>query len=220
MLKFSKYCFFSFLLFSLLTTVICAGGIYYLVTTVQGPEMEESYINEILGRESPVFYRDGQNKLGVLFEGIHRQYLTYNELPKNFIDALVAAEDNQFFRHFGIDIPGIIRAMLVNLKAGKVVQGGSTITQQTAKNLFKRESRSLQAKLKELLFALRLEQKYSKEKILEFYSNQFFVSGNGHGLGVAARYFFDKEPQELSLLECAFIAGSVKRPNYYNPLPV
>ena len=217
MLKFFKYCFFSFLLFSLLTTVICAGGIYYLVTSVQGPEMEESYINEILGRESPVFYRDGQNKLGVLFEGIHRQYLTYNELPKNFIDALLAAEDNQFFKHFGIDIPGIVRAMLVNLKAGKVVQGGSTITQQTAKNLFKRESRSLQAKLKELLFALRLEQKYSKEKILEFYSNQFFVSGNGHGLGVAARYFFDKEPQELSLLECAFIAGSVKRPNYYNP---
>lgn len=217
MLKFFKYCFFSFLIFSLLATLICTGGIYYLVTAVHGPEMEESYINDILGRESPVFYRDSQNKLGVLFEGIHRQYLTYNELPRNFIDALIAAEDNQFFQHFGLDIPGIIRAMLVNVKAGKVVQGGSTITQQTAKNLFKRESRSLQAKLKELLFALRLERKYSKEKILEFYSNQFFVSSNGHGLGVAARYFFDKEPQELSLLECAFIAGSVKRPNYYNP---
>ena len=217
MLKFFKYCFFSFMLFSLLAVMVCAGGIYYLVTAVHGPEMEEAYINDILGRESPVFYRDGQNKLGVLFEGIHRQYLTYNELPKNFVNALVAAEDDQFFRHYGLDIPGIIRAMLVNVKAGKVVQGGSTITQQTAKNLFKRESRSLQAKLKELLFALRLEHNYSKEKILEFYSNQFFVSGNGHGLGVAARYFFDKEPQELSLLECAFIAGSVKRPNYYNP---
>jgi membrane peptidoglycan carboxypeptidase len=217
MIKFIKYCFFSFLIFSMLTAMICAGGVYYLVTAVHGPEMEESYINDILGRESPVYYRDGQNKLGVLFEGIHRQYLTYTEIPKNFIDALIAAEDDQFFSHFGLDIPGIIRAMIVNIKAGKIVQGGSTITQQTAKNLFKRESRSLQSKLKELLFALRLERKYSKEKILEFYSNQFFVSGNGHGLGVAARYFFDKEPQELSLLECAFIAGSVKRPNYYNP---
>ena len=145
------------MLFSLLAVMVCAGGIYYLVTAVHGPEMEEAYINDILGRESPVFYRDGQNKLGVLFEGIHRQYLTYNELPKNFVNALVAAEDDQFFRHYGLDIPGIIRAMLVNVKAGKVVQGGSTITQQTAKNLFKRESRSLQAKLKELLFALRLE---------------------------------------------------------------
>lgn len=217
MLKFFKYCFFSFLLFFLLAVAVCAGGLYYLVVVVPVPEIEESYINEILGRESPVFYRDGQTKMGVLFEGIHRQYLSYKELPKNFVNALIAAEDDQFFRHFGIDIPGIVRAMLVNLKAGRVVQGGSTITQQTAKNLFKRESRSLQAKIKELLFSLRLEHKYSKEKILEFYSNQFFVSGNGHGLGVAARYFFDKEPQDLTLLECAFIAGSVKRPNYYNP---
>ncbi len=217
MFKFLKYCLVSSLLFFLLVAAICAGWIYYLVAVVQGPEMEESYINEILSRESPVYYRDGKTKLGVLFEGIHRQYLKYEELPKNFVNALVAAEDDQFFRHFGIDIPGIGRAMLVNLQAGKIVQGGSTITQQTAKNLFKRESRSLEAKLKELLFALRLERKFSKEKILEFYSNQFFVSGNGHGLGVAARYFFDKEPQALSLLECAFIAGSVKRPNYYNP---
>jgi len=188
-----------------------------LIVVVPAPEMEEAAINEILGRESPVLYRDGQTKLGVLFEGIHRQYLPYKDIPKNFVNALVAAEDNQFFSHFGLDIPGIIRAALVNFKAGKVVQGGSTITQQTAKNIFKRESRSIQAKIKELLYALRLERKYSKEKILEFYTNQFFVSGNGHGLGVAARYFFDKEPKDLTLLECAFIAGSVKRPNYYNP---
>lgn len=217
MLKFIKYCFVTFVLFSLLTVAAGVGGLYYAIFLVPAPEIEESAINEILGRESPVYYRDGQTKLGVLFEGIHRQYLYYNEIPTSFVNALVAAEDDQFFSHFGLDLPGIARAMLVNLKAGKVVQGGSTITQQTAKNLFKRESRSFQAKLKELLYALRLERKYSKEKILEFYTNQFFVSGNGHGLGVAARYFFDKEPKDLTLLECAFIAGSVKRPNYYNP---
>jgi len=217
MIKFFKYGCFALLFFSLLAAVGGAGGLYYLIVVVPAPEIEESSINEILGRESPVFYRDGQAKLGVLFEGIHRQYLPYQEIPKNFVNALVAAEDNQFFSHFGLDIPGIVRAMLVNFRAGKVVQGGSTITQQTAKNLFKRESRSMQAKIKELLYALRLERKYSKEKILEFYTNQFFVSGNGHGLGVAARYFFDKEPKDLTLLECAFIAGSVKRPNYYNP---
>ncbi|WP_310600433.1 transglycosylase domain-containing protein [Desulfobulbus sp.] len=217
MLKLIKYCFLLVLMFSLLATAIGAGGLYYLVALVPAPEIEESAISEILGRESPVYYRDGEDKLGVLFEGIHRQYLTYDQIPKNFVNALLAAEDNQFFSHFGLDIPGIGRAMLANLRAGKVVQGGSTITQQTAKNLFKRESRSLQAKLKELLYALRLEHRYSKEKILEFYTNQFFVSGNGHGLGVAARFFFDKEPKDLTLLECAFIAGSVKRPNYYNP---
>ncbi|MCL2789264.1 MAG: transglycosylase domain-containing protein [Desulfobulbus sp.] len=200
-----------------LAAAMGVGGLYYLVAMVPAPEIEESAISEILARESPVYYRNGQDKLGVLFEDVHRQYLTYNEIPKYFVKALTAAEDSQFFSHFGVDVPGIVRAMLVNLKAGKVVQGGSTITQQTAKNLFKRESRDLQAKIKELLYALRLEHKYSKEKIFEFYANQFFVSGNGHGLGVAARYFFDKEPKDLTLLECAFIAGSVKRPNYYNP---
>ena len=217
MLKFLKYCCVSFFLFSLLVAAAGAGGLYYLIEVVPAPEIEEAAINEILGRESPVFYRDGQTKLGILFEGIHRQYLPYKEIPENFVKALIAAEDDQFFSHFGVDPPGIVRAMIVNFKAGRVVQGGSTITQQTAKNLFKRESRSFQAKVKELLYALRLERKYSKEKIFEFYTNQFFVSGNGHGLGVAARYFFDKEPKELTLLECAFIAGSVKRPNYYNP---
>lgn len=217
MLKFIKYCCILFLFLGLLASALGAGSLYYLIVLVPAPEIEESAINEILGRESPVFYRDGQTKLGVMFEGIHRQYLPYNEIPKDFVNALLAAEDNQFFHHFGLDLPGIVRAMLANLKAGRVVQGGSTITQQTAKNLFKRESRSIEAKIKELLYALRLEHRYSKEKILEFYTNQFFVSGNGHGLGVASRYFFDKEPKELTLLECAFIAGSVKRPNYYNP---
>ena len=217
MLTFLRHCLVAFVLFLVLAAAVCAGVGYYLVVVNPGPEVEDKYISDILTRESPVYYRDGQTKLGVLFEGIHRQYLTFEELPKTFVNALVASEDDQFFKHFGVDIPGIARAMLVNIQAGRVVQGGSTITQQTAKNLFKRESRSLQEKLKELLFALRLEYRYPKEKILEFYSNQFYVSGNGHGLGVAARYFFDKAPAELTLLESAFIAGSVKRPNYYNP---
>ncbi len=156
-------------------------------------------------------------KLGVFFDSAHRQYVTYQQIPQAFVDALVASEDNRFFSHIGFDVVGILRAAVRNLEAGKVVQGGSSITQQTAKNLFKRADRSLQAKLKELLFALRLEYHYPKEKIFEFYANQFFVSGNGHGLGVAARYYFDKEPEELTLVECAFIAGSVKRPNFYNP---
>ena len=199
-------------------TVAGAGTIlYWLVAVNPGPEIELSYIEGILGRESPVFYRDGAEKIGVLFQDAHRQYLPYHLVPKEFVNAIVAAEDDQFFHHHGIDFFGIARAMLANIKAGKIIQGGSTITQQTAKNLFKRESRTYKAKLKELLYALRLEYHYSKEKILEFYINQFFVSGNGHGLGVAARYYFDKNVNELTLLENAFIAGSVKRPNYYNP---
>ncbi len=217
MFKILKYLFFLFLFVFLVALSAGIGGLYYLIVVNPGPEIELQNIRAILGRESQVFYRDGETKLGVLFEGVHRQYVPYEDIPEYFIDAITASEDDQFFRHFGIDIPGIIRAMIANIRAGRVVQGGSTITQQTAKNLFKREARSYQAKIKEMLYALRLEYKYSKEKILEFYTNQFFVSGNGHGLGVAARYYFNKKPAELSLLECAYIAGSVQRPNYYNP---
>ncbi len=217
MSRFLKYLALVFFSVALLAAAGGGAALYYLVVVNPGPEIEEANIARILARESPVYYRDGKVKVGVLFQGVHRQYLTYDQIPRDFINAIVAAEDDQFFHHHGIDFPGIIRAMIANIKAGHVVQGGSTITQQTAKNLFKRESRSYRAKLKELLYALRLEYRYPKEKILEFYSNQFFVSGNGHGLGVAARYYFDKDPKDLTLVECAFIAGSVKRPNYYNP---
>ncbi len=212
-----KKLFLSLLVLILLACLAGGGSLYWLVVLHPGDEINPENIDKILGKESPVFYNDGTTRLGVFFDQAHRQYVPYEQIPVNFINALVASEDNRFFSHFGFDLVGILRATIKNIQARRIVQGGSTLTQQTAKNLFKRENRSLQAKLKELLFALRLEYHYSKEKIFEFYANQFYVSGNGHGLGVAARYYFDKKPEELGLLECAYIAGSVKRPNYYNP---
>ena len=193
------------------------GVLHWLVVLHPGEEIAIENIRSILGKESPVLYSDGVTPLGVFFDDAHRQYVTWEQIPENFVNALVASEDNRFFDHYGFDAISIGRAAIKNYEAGRVVQGGSTLTQQTAKNLFKRSGRSYEAKLKELLYALRLEYHYSKEMIFEFYSNQFYVRGNGHGLGVAARYYFDKNVEDLSLLECAFIAGSVKRPNYYNP---
>ena len=209
--------FYTFCLITLLSCLGAGGFLYWAIVLEPGEEISQSNIRSILGKESPVYYSDGVTPLGVFFADAHRQYVEYNDVPRNFVNALVAAEDNRFFSHFGFDIVGITRAAIKNIQARRVVQGGSTLTQQTAKNLFKRKDRSLQAKLKELLFALRLEYHYSKEQILEFYINQFYVSGNGLGLGVAARYYFDKIPRDLSLVEAAYIAGSVKRPNYYNP---
>ena len=208
----------------LLTLTLICGGIaglsatyYWFVVLHPGDQITVENIKKILSKESDVYYNDGVTKLGVFFDDAHRQYVDFEQMPQAFVNAMVASEDNRFFSHIGFDVVGIVRAALKNLQARKVVQGGSSLTQQTAKNLFKRTDRSLQAKLKELLYALRLEHHYPKEKIFEFYANQFFVSGNGHGLGVAARYYFDKIPEELTLVECAFIAGSVKRPNFYNP---
>ncbi len=212
-----KKLFFTFFTLCILAGAGCGAWLYFLIVVEPGEEIQLENIRKILGRESHVFYGDGTTKLGVFFDTAHRQYVSYSEIPVDFVNALVASEDDKFFDHFGFDIIGISRAMIKNIEAGRVVQGGSTLTQQTAKNLFKRTDRSYEAKIKELLYALRLEYHYSKEKIFEFYANQFYVSGNGHGLGVAARYYFDKKPQELTLVECAFIAGSVKRPNYYNP---
>jgi penicillin-binding protein 1A len=207
-----------FLAFITLITAFSGGAVlYWFIVLHPGDEIRPENISNILGKESPVFYSDGTTRLGVFFDEAHRQYVYYEDIPVHFINALVASEDNRFFSHLGFDLPGILRAALKNIESRRIVQGGSTLTQQTAKNLFKRQNRSIEEKLKELLFALRLEYHYPKEKIFEFYANQFFVSGNGHGLGVAARYYFDKKPEELSLLQCAYIAGSVKRPNAYNP---
>ena len=165
--------------------MIIWGWVYYLVVKVPCPEMAPENIASILGRESPVYYRDGKKKIGVLFQGIHRQYLTYEQIPDAFIKAIIAAEDDQFLRHYGIDFPGIVRAMLANYKAGRIVQGGSTITQQLAKNLFPRGDLSkwqlVVRKLKEWVTAIKLEKK-DVEKInclwFRFYSKDFFVLSN------------------------------------------
>jgi membrane peptidoglycan carboxypeptidase len=201
--------------------LLSAGGLavlyHRLVVVDPGEEIRPENIRRILARETEVYYSDGVTRLGVFFDTAHRRYVDYRDIPPDFINALVAAEDERFFSHPGFDLLGIARATVRNVQARRIVQGGSTLTQQTAKNLFKRSGRSFQEKFKELLYALRLEYHYSKEEIFEFYANQFYVSGNGLGLGVAARYYFDKTPGELSLLECAYIAGSVKQPNAYNP---
>jgi len=207
------------LLTSLLFLIpICLfGHVLYDVSRDASTRIQKGAIDRIIASESPVYYDDDNTSIGVFFEKTHRKYIPYEETPKVFIKALVAAEDRDFFSHRGVDLKAILRALIANFKSGKVVQGGSTITQQTAKNIFMREKRSYRAKLRELIQAFLLEREYTKEEILEIYINQFFVTGYGKGLGIAAQCFFDKEAKDLDLVEAAFIAGSVKGPNRYNP---
>lgn len=193
------------------------GYFYYRVTQEAATRIERGAIDRVIASESPVYYGDGHTPIGVFFEMTHRKYIRYEDVPKVFVKALIAAEDRNFFDHMGFDIKAIIRAFVANIKTGKVVQGGSTITQQTAKNVFKREKRSYKTKLKEMMQAFLLERRYTKEEILEMYANQFFVTGYGKGLRIAARYFFGKDTKDLDLVEAAFIVGSLKGPNRYNP---
>lgn len=211
---------YSMLCFLLLAVIATAGGFAFLYVQLSGETKERiqrGAIESVIFSESPVFYDDQETVMGVFFEKLHRRYIPYSRIPPQFVKAIVAAEDKNFFTHPGFDIRAIARALVANLRHGKISQGGSTITQQTAKNVFKREKRSYRAKVKELIQALLLEREYSKEEILELYANQFFVTGIGRGLGIAGQYFFDKEAENLDLVECAFIAGSVKSPNRYNP---
>lgn len=180
-------------------------------------QFTRDHILQIIAQESPVTYNDGTTRLGAFFDQEHRIYVPFAELPKDWVNAIVAAEDSNFWTHHGVDPKHVVRAAKDNVVAGHVVAGGSTITQQTAKNLFYRPDRSWHAKSEELANALKLEEHFSKEDILEFYANQFHVVGNGRGLGIAARYFFDKAPKALTLKECAFLAGFVKAPSTYNP---
>ncbi|MCB9777409.1 MAG: transglycosylase domain-containing protein [Alphaproteobacteria bacterium] len=182
-----------------------------------GEHIQRDAIQAIIAQESPVLYSDGETRIGVFFSQEHREYVPYERIPRAWVDAIVAAEDQRFFSHPGVDPKGIARAMRDNVKAKRVVAGGSSLTQQTAKNLYYRPDRSMRSKWEELVNALRLEAHYDKEDILEFYANQFHVSANGRGLGIAARYFFDKDVSELTTLECAYLAGMVKAPATYNP---
>ena len=187
------------------------------IVTQPGGHLSQDHIRSVIAQESPVLFSDGETRIGVFFAREHRTYVPFEEIPSAWVTAIVAAEDQRFWEHIGVDVFGIARAMLANVRAGRMVAGGSTLTQQTAKNLYYRPDRSLSSKWGELLNAMRLESHYSKEEILEFYANQFHVSSNGRGLGIAARYFFDKEVSDLGTLECAFLAGLVKAPARYNP---
>ena len=145
-------------------------------------------------------------------------YMPIDLLPKHVIDAVVATEDRRFFEHHGLDPAGLIRAALTNLRAGRYAQGGSTLTQQLAKNLFLTSERRLGRKLEELYLAVWLELRLSKKDILELYLNRVYFGGGAYGIEAAARRYFNKSARELTVIEGAVLGGVLKAPSKYSPL--
>lgn len=139
------------------------------------------------------------------------------DIPLSMQQAIIAVEDNRFYRHFGFDVEGIIRAALVNMQFGEVIEGGSTITQQLIKNLFLSQERSMVRKLEELILAIDMELRYSKEEILEMYLNNIYFGSNAYGISQAAKIYFNKTPDKLTLNECALLAGLPNAPSVYSP---
>lgn len=144
--------------------------------------------------------------------------VTFKQIPPYLISAVVATEDRRFFEHSGVDIVGLIRAFYSNLRADRVVQGGSTISQQLAKIVFLNPNRTIKRKVQELLLALYLEDKLSKEQIMTLYLNRVYMGAGIYGVGGAAKYYFGKDVSELSILESAMIAGLLKAPSRYSPI--
>lgn len=180
--------------------------------------LEKTTIMARIQEETAIYYLDGQHRIGSIFEDYHRSYVSISEIPAHMQNAIIAAEDKNFYTHFGVDPTAIGHAIWEGVMAGfRFRRGGSTITQQTVKNIVGDWEATFARKFREMIRAIQLERLYSKQQILEFYLNQFHVAGNGNGISIAARYYFDKEVADLSLVEAAYIAGSVKSPSRYNP---
>ncbi len=195
---FRKY----FLILILVTTLLFSGCGADL-SQIDVPEA--SVVYDINGR--PIKGLAEENRISIGFE----------EIPDSFKAAIIAIEDKNFYQHHGVDISGILRAFILNIKAGKITAGGSTITQQTAKNLFLSNERTLIRKTKELFYALELERSLSKDEILTMYCNTIYFGHGAYGVEVAARTFFNKNARDLTAEESALLAGLPNAPSLYDP---
>lgn len=140
------------------------------------------------------------------------------DLPASLPQAVLATEDRRFYGHYGVDPWGLARAMYANVRAGRVVQGGSTITQQVAKNLFLTPDRNLKRKIQEVMLAFWLENNFSKDQILELYLNRVYLGAGTYGVDAAARKYFDRSATQINTWQAAMLAGLLKAPSRYNPL--
>jgi len=205
------------LLFALLGAtvlfVVTAGvAIWFFSKDLPPIERLQSYQPSLVSR----VYADDQRLLGQFY--IEKRILVpLRQMPKELFQAVIATEDTRFYEHSGIDFLGILRAMLTNLESLKIRQGASTITQQLARSLFLSPERSFKRKLKEALLAMKMEKVLTKDEILEVYLNQIYFGHGAYGVQAAARTYFGKDVEELSLSECAFLAGLPKAPNDYSP---
>ena len=145
------------------------------------------------------------------------RWLNYDEIPPTMRAAMIAVEDRRFRSHIGVDPIGVARSFKVRVETGQWRQGGSTITQQLARNIFLTNSRTFGRKLKEAVLALAIERKFSKEQVLELYLNRVYFGGGAYGIDAASRTFFGHGANQLSLGEAAIIAGLVKAPSNYSP---
>ncbi len=205
----------AFLLFCVL---VGAGGGILLALEDDLPSLAplEDYNSAEWHLPTKVYSRRGK-LIGSFYEQ-RRELIDVESIPPSMIQAVIAIEDNRFFQHQGLDFRGIARAAIRNFLAGRIVEGGSTITQQLAKVLFLKPEQTLLRKVKEALLALRIERHYTKKQILERYFNKIYFGEGAYGVETAARIYFGKSARDLTVAEAALLAALPKAPSYYSPI--
>lgn len=198
----------------LLAGIMALGGIYYYFSP-QLPDIETLREVEF---QTPLRVYSADEKLIAEFGEMRRTPINFDQIPREFVHALQAAEDARFFEHQGIDIRGLFRAAFQLATSGRIQSGGSTITMQVAKNFFLTRERTFERKFTEILLALSIEQSLTKEEILELYINKIYLGHRAYGIQAAARVYYGKSIDELNIAQLAMIAGLPKAPSAYNPI--
>ena len=195
-------------------SILTLIGLMYL-TYLLNEEVDLSNLDTELMKPTIIYDKDNEEASKITankMEGV-----AINEVPEHVIDAVLSIEDHRFYEHHGIDVKGIIRAAFENLFAGGIVQGGSTITQQLAKNTILTPEKTYERKIKEVVIAGQIEQQYSKDEILEMYLNQIYFGHGAWGIQNASRVYFGKNVEDVTLAEAAMLAGLIHSPSALDP---
>ena len=203
---------FGLILFLIVTAVGVAIG--FVTANINAkPDISQ----DILPPASSQIYDSAGNEIANIHAVENRMPVKIEQVPLDLQHAFIAVEDNRFYEHKGVDPKGLIRAFYANITKHEIAEGGSTITQQLAKNAYLTQERTFKRKIQEIFLAMQIEKQYTKQEILEMYMNQIYFGQGAYGVQAAAKVYFDKNVDELNLSECALLAGIPKSPNYYSP---
>jgi len=201
-----------------LLAVVAVGAISGIVIAIakDAPKINPTNISSLLNQTSFILDQNGNVMEKIQMDsGEYRTIVSINQMPKHLKDAFIAIEDERFEDHIGVDPKGIIKSAIDNIKAGHIVRGASTITQQLAKNLYLTTEKKFDRKIKEAYLALQIEKALTKDQILEGYLNRIYLGQGAYGVQEAAQTYFSKDVEELTIAEAAVIAGITKNPTRF-----
>lgn len=202
------------ILFVFIITIFFIATFFYYSRFLPDPN---AWQDRKVIQSTKIYDRENKTLLYEIHGEEKRTIIAYDNIPQIVKNATIVAEDAEFYKHSGINFRGILRAVLADLKDKKIIEGGSSITQQLIKNAYLTPERTIGRKIKELILAVSLERKYSKDEILNFYLNQIPYGSNSYGIEAAAQTYFNKQAKDLNIAESVYLASLPKAPSYYSP---